>query len=72
MAYILTLDRIERECDVKAADLVDNQILTEDEVEGLRAGRKKGIRLSTANRICDFVGCEPGLLFERKSEDIFA
>lgn len=68
--------RVHLEEVLKARGMTSKQLcalvgITEANLSILRSGKAKGVRFSTVNRICYFLGCDVGdiLKFDGKLED---
>lgn len=60
MAIQIFLDDILKEKKIKSKDLCKQVGITEANLSILRSGKAKGIRFSTINRICYYLGCDVG------------
>lgn len=60
MAIQIFLDDILKNKKVKSKDLCKQVGITEANLSILRSGKAKGIRFSTINRICYYLGCDVG------------
>jgi putative transcriptional regulator len=54
----------------KSKDLAEHVGITESNLSLLKAGRVKGIRFNTLDKICEFLDCQPGdiLTFEQSGD----
>jgi putative transcriptional regulator len=48
----------------KSRDLAEFVGITEQNISLLKSGKVKGVRFGTLERICEFLQCQPGDLFE--------
>lgn len=60
MAIQIFLDEILKSKKIKSKDLCKKVGITEANLSILRSGKAKGIRFSTVNRICYYLGCDVG------------
>jgi putative transcriptional regulator len=60
MAIIVRLDVMLALRKKRSKDLAAYVGITESNLSLLKAGRVKGIRFGTLNRICEFLDCQPG------------
>lgn len=60
MAIQVFLDEILKSKKIKSKDLCKQVGITEANLSILRSGKAKGIRFSTINRICYYLGCDVG------------
>lgn len=60
MGIQICLDEILKSKKIKSKDLCKQVGITEANLSVLRSGKAKGIRLSTINRICYYLGCDVG------------
>lgn len=60
MAIQIFLDEILKNKKIKSKDLCKQVGITEANLSILRSGKAKGIRFSTINRICYYLGCDVG------------
>lgn len=60
MAIQIFLDEILKSKKIKSKDLCKKVGITEANLSILRSGKAKGIRFSTINRICYYLGCDVG------------
>lgn len=65
--YVVSLEGIERTYGVTAEDLESRGILGRKDVELLKTGRVKAVRISTVNVLCKEIGCRLGDLFVASS-----
>ena len=64
MAIIVNLDVMLARRKVKSKDLAQHVGITEQNISLLKSGKVKGIRFSTLERICEYLGCQPGQILE--------
>ena len=69
MPIIVRLDRVLADRKVKSKDLAAFVGITEANISLLRSGKSKGVRFSTLEKICEFLDCQPGDLFEWIEEE---
>ena len=71
MAIISCLDEILKKRDMTSKELCALVGITEANLSILRSGKAKGVRFSTINRICYYLGCDVGdiLKFDGVLED---
>ena len=52
----------------RSKELAEYVGITEQNISLLKTGRVKGIRFNTLEKICEFLGCQPGdiLVFDNK------
>lgn len=60
MAIRIRLDDLLRARGMTSKQLCEKVGITEANMSVLRSGRAKGLRLTTLNRICYFLECQPG------------
>lgn len=60
MAIVVRLDVMLALRKRKSKDLAAHVGITESNLSLLKAGRVKGIRFGTLERICEFLDCQPG------------
>ena len=60
MAVEIKLDEMLRNRGMTSKQLCEKVGITEANMSVLRSGKAKGLRLSTLNRICYFLQCQPG------------
>lgn len=70
MPIRVRLNVVLAERNVKSKDLAEYVGITEANLSLLKQGKVKGIRFDTLERICAYLGCEPGdlLRFEKLPE----
>lgn len=64
MAIIIRLDRMLAERKVRSKDLAAFVGITESNLSLLKVGHVRGVRFETLNKICTYLDCQPGDLFE--------
>jgi putative transcriptional regulator len=64
MAIIVRLDVMLALRKKKSKDLAAYVGITESNLSLLKAGRVKGVRFGTLERICEFLDCQPGEILE--------
>jgi putative transcriptional regulator len=69
MAIIINLDVILAKRKVKSKELAEFVGITEQNLSLIKTGKVKGIRLSTLNSICKYLGCQPGDILEYRETD---
>jgi putative transcriptional regulator len=69
MPIIVRLDRVLADRKVKSKNLAAFVGITEANISLLRSGKSKGVRFSTLEKICEFLDCQPGDLFEWVEEE---
>ena len=62
MAIQLKLDEMLKDRGMTSKQLCEKVGITEANMSVLRSGKARGLRLSTLNRICYFLNCQPGEL----------
>ncbi len=62
MAIEIRLEEILRKRGMTSKQLCEKVGITEANMSVLRSGKAKGLRLNTLNRICYYLGCQPGEL----------
>ncbi len=70
MAIIVRLDVLMALNKIKGKDLALEIDLTEANLSKLKTGNIKAIRLSTLNRLCKVLACQPGDLFEYIEDEL--
>ncbi len=60
MGIRICLSEVMKEKKVKSKDLCKQIGITEANLSVLRSGKAKGVRLSTINKICYYLGCDVG------------
>ena len=71
MGIRICLSEIMKEKKIKSKDLCKQIGITEANLSVLRSGKAKGVRLSTINKICYYLGCDVGdiLRFDGNLDD---
>ncbi len=69
MTIIINLDVILAKRKVKSKELAEYVGITEQNLSLIKTGKVKGIRLSTLNSICAYLGCQPGDILEYRKTD---
>lgn len=64
MAILVRLDVMLAHRKVRSKDLAAFVGITEANLSLLKQGRVKGVRFDTLEKICDFLGCQPGDILE--------
>lgn len=60
MPIVVQLDVMLARRKVKSKDLAEHVGITEANISLLKQGKVKGIRFDTLERICEYLGCQPG------------
>ncbi|MFP5391956.1 MAG: helix-turn-helix domain-containing protein [Gammaproteobacteria bacterium] len=60
MPIVIRLDRVLVERKVKSKELAEYVGITEANLSLLKQGKVKGVRFDTLERICAYLGCQPG------------
>ena len=68
MAITVRLDVVLALRKVKSKDLAAAIGITEQNLSLLKQGEVKGLRFSTLDAICAYLGCQPGDLLEHRSD----
>ena len=70
MAIVVTLDVMLARRKMTSRELANRIGITEQNVSVLRAGRAKGLRFETLEKICGVLNCQPGdlLVFVAENE----
>ena len=68
MAIVVRLDVMLALRKAKSKDLAQYVGITETNLSLLKSGRVKGIRFETLEKICDYLGCQPGDLLVREPD----
>jgi len=63
MAIITHLDELLKAKGMTAKELCSKVGITEANLSILRSGKAKGVRFSTVNKICYYLGCDIGEIF---------
>ncbi len=68
MSIIVNLDAMLALRKKRSKELAEYVGITEQNISLLKTGRVKGIRFNTLEKICEFLGCQPGdiLVFDNK------
>ena len=61
---IVRLDVMLARRKIKSKDLARHIGITEQNLSIIKLGKAKGIRFATLARICEFLDCQPGDIFE--------
>jgi putative transcriptional regulator len=69
MAIIINLDVVLAKRKVKSKELAEYIGITEQNLSLIKTGKVKGIRLSTLNSICKYLGCQPGDILEYRETE---
>ncbi len=69
MPIVVTLDVMLARRKMTSRELAARIGITEQNVSVLRAGRAKGLRFETLEKICDVLDCQPGDLLEFVGEN---
>jgi len=69
MAIIVNLDVMLAKRKMSLTELSNKVGITMANLSILKKGRGKAIRFSTLNAICDALECQPGDIFEFRSEE---
>ena len=69
MAIIINLDVVLAKRKVKSKELAEYIGITEQNLSLIKTGKVKGIRLSTLNSICTYLGCQPGDILEYRETE---
>ncbi len=71
MAIKIYLDDILKERNMTSKELCKKVHITEANLSILRSGKAKGVRFSTINKICYYLGCDVGdiLKFDGRLEE---
>jgi len=70
MTIIINLDVMLARRKVKSKDLAEFVGITEQNLSLIKTGKVKGLRLSTMDSICKFLGCQPGDILEYRNSDV--
>ncbi len=69
MPIVVKLDVLLAERKVKSKDLARHIGITEANLSLLKQGKVRGVRFDTVEKICEYLGCQPGdLLVYRPDE----
>ena len=60
MSIVVKLDVVLADRKVKSKDLAEFIGITEANLSLLKQGKVKGVRFDTLQRICEYLGCQPG------------
>jgi putative transcriptional regulator len=66
---IIELDVMLARRKVKSSELAEAVGITPQNLSILKTGKAKAIRLSTLNRICDYLACQPGEILIYKNDE---
>lgn len=66
MTIVVNLDVMMARRKVKSKDLAAYVGVTEQNMSLLKSGKIKGVRFSTLDRICTYLGCQPGDILEHR------
>lgn len=66
---IMTLDEMLRKRKMSQRQLAAAIPLTEANLSNIKAGKIKGIRLDTLDRICEILNCQPGDILRYEPHD---
>lgn len=69
MAIIINLDVIMAKHKMKSNELSKLIDITEQNLSILKTGKAKAIRLTTLDKICKHLDCQPGDILEYKKDD---
>jgi len=69
MPIIVNLDVMLAKRKVKSKELARFVGITEQNMSLLKSGKVKGVRFSTINKICEYLGCQPGDLLEYRDDE---
>lgn len=64
MTIVVNLDVMMARRKVKSKDLAAFVGITEQNMSLLKSGKIKGVRFATLDRICAYLGCQPGDILE--------
>ena len=68
MPIVVTLDVMLAMRKAKSKDLAEHVGITEANLSLLKQGKVKGVRFETLERICDYLGCQPGDILKYVAE----
>lgn len=68
MAIIINLDVMLAKRKVRSNELARAIGITEQNLSILKTGRAKAVRLSTLEKICSYLDCQPGDILEFRKE----
>jgi len=68
MPIIINLDVMLATRKVKSNELAEAVGITPQNLSILKTGKAKAIRLSTLEKICEFLDCQPGDILEHKAD----
>ena len=60
MAIVIQLDVVMAQRKMRSKDLAEKVGITEQNLSILKTGKARAIRLSTLNKICEVLKCQPG------------
>ncbi len=69
MAIVVTLDVMLARRKMTSRELASRIGITEQNVSVLKAGRARGLRFETLEKICGVLDCQPGDLLEYLAEE---
>jgi len=69
MPIIINLDVMLATRKVKSNELAEAVGITPQNLSILKTGKAKAIRLSTLEKICEFLDCQPGDILEHKADN---
>ena len=69
MPIIVNLDVMLARRKVKSKDLAAHVGITDQNISLLKSGKVRGIRFGTLEKICEFLGCQPGDILEYRPDD---
>lgn len=69
MPMIVNLDVMLAKRKMRAKDLADKIGISETQFSQLKNGKIKGFRFSTLNKICFYLDCQPGDIFEYQRDE---
>ncbi len=70
MPLVVNLDVMLAKRKMRSNELAEKIGITPANLSVLKTGRAKAIRLSTLEKICDVLDCQPGDLLEFRREDV--
>ena len=69
MGIRINLDIMMAKAKISLGDLAERVGITQANLSILKTEKAKAIRFSTLEKICEELGCQPGDIFEYKSEE---
>jgi len=66
MPIIVNLDVMLAKRKMRSKELAEVVGITEQNLSILKTGKAKAIRLATLEKICDYLGCQPGDILEHQ------